>query len=129
LSGVGHSISVTHSIVDKHANNCDNTSACASTNTVKNASASSAVFEQNNNDIHSARATKAGAAKTIAEARRRSAALHAAAAPALPALPSPQGGQHTRTSAMATATTMTMKMGTKTATGTKMKIATMSMTR
>ena len=70
--------------------------ASASTNTVKNASASSAIFEQKVDGIHSAR-VKAGAARTIIKARRRPAASRASAAPAPPASPSPWRRQHTRT--------------------------------
>ena len=84
-------ISATHSIVDKHTNNCINASTSASTNTVKNASASSAIVKQNDDSIHSARA-KAGAMMRISEARRRPAASHVATTPAPPASPLPQGG-------------------------------------
>ena len=101
--GIGRLISTTHGIVDKHANNCNNTSASASTNTVKNASASSAIFEQNGDGIHSARG-KGGTATTIAKARRRSAASHVATTPAPATLPLPRGGWHARTPATATAT-------------------------
>ena len=80
---VGRSISATEGIVNKHTNNCIKVSASTSTNTVKNASASSAIFEQNVGGIHSARAM-AGAATTIAEARRRPAASRAATAPPCP---------------------------------------------
>ena len=97
-------ISATHGVINKHADNCINASASASTNTVKNTSASSAIFKQNNVGIHSARA-KAGAARTIAKARRRPVVLGAATAPTLPALPLPQGGWQAKTSATATATT------------------------
>jgi hypothetical protein len=89
--GAGRSISATHGVVDKHAENCVNASASASTNTLKNVSASSAIFEQNDDSIHSARA-KAGAATTIAKARRRPAASGATPAPTSPALPPPRGG-------------------------------------
>ena len=106
--GVGQSISTTHNVVDKHADNCVNASTSASTNTVKNASTSSAIVEQNNNGIHSARA-KAGAATTIPEARRRPAASPVITALAPPASPSPQGGWHARTSATATAITTKTK--------------------
>ena len=103
LRGTGCSARATHGVVNKHAKNCVNASASASasasaitiTNTVKNASASSAIFEQNEDGIHSARA-KAGAATTIAEARRRPAELRAATAPAPPALPSPRRGRPAR---------------------------------
>ena len=102
------SINTTHGIVDKHADNCINTSASASTNTVKNASASSAIFKQNDNGIYSAKA-KAGTAKTIFKARRRPAALPAAPTPAPAALPSPWRGWHARTLAMAMTTTTKTK--------------------
>ena len=95
LRGVGRSIGTTNGVVNEHTKNCINASASASTNTVKNASASSTIFEQNDDGIHSARA-KAGTATTIAEVRRRSAASRAATAPAPPASPSPQGGRPIR---------------------------------
>jgi hypothetical protein len=91
----------------------------ASTNIVKNVSASSAIFKQNVDGIHSARA-KAGAATTIAEARRRPAASRASTALAPPTLPLPWRQWRTRTSAMATTTTT--KMGTKTATEMQMRL-------
>ena len=93
-------------VVDKHANSC--VKASASTNTIKNASASSAIFEQNVGGIHSARA-KAGAMTTIAEARRRLAASRVATALTPPALSLPQRGWQVRTSATATATTTKTK--------------------
>ena len=95
-----------HSVVNEHANSF--VKASSSTNTIKNASASSAIFEKNIDSIHSARA-KAGATTTIAKARRRPLASCAATAPAPPASPSPQGGWQARTSATATATTMKTK--------------------
>ena len=95
LRGVGCSISATHGVVNEHAENCANASASASTNTVKNTSASSAIFEQNDDGIHSARA-KAGTATAIPEARRRPTALRLATAPTPPALPSPRGGRPAR---------------------------------
>ena len=113
--GVGHRsrgvcrlISTTHGIVDNHANNCVNASASVSTNTIKNTSASSAIFEQNDDGIHSTRAT-AGAASMITKARRRQAASRAATAPAPPALPPPQGGWHANTLGTAMATTTKTK--------------------
>ena len=106
--GIGRLISATHGVVDEHADNCINTSTSASTNTVKNASASSAIVEQNDDGIHSARA-KVGAAMTIAKARRRPAASRVATAPAPPTLLLPQGGWHVRTSATAMATTTKTK--------------------
>ena len=63
----------------------------------------------------------AQAVTTIAEARRRPAALRAVAAPTLPALPLPQGQQHARMLATATVTTTKKKTGTKMAMGTKMR--------
>ena len=95
LRGVGRSISATHGIVDKHAKICVNASASASTNTVKNTSASSAIFEQNDDGIHNTRA-KADATTTIAEARRRPTASDVATAPAPPASSSPRGGHPAR---------------------------------
>jgi hypothetical protein len=71
--GDGRLISATHGVADKHADNCINASTSASTKSVKNASASSAIFEKNDNGIHSTRA-KASAATTITKARRRPAA-------------------------------------------------------
>ena len=106
--GVGRLISTMHGVVNEHADNCVNASTSASTNTVKNASASSTIVEQNDNGIHSARA-KAGAATTITKARRRPVASRMATTPTLPALPLPKGGWHARTSATATATATMMK--------------------
>ena len=57
--GVGRSISATHGVLDKHADNCVNASTSASTNTAKNASASSAIVERNDDGIHCARAKAA----------------------------------------------------------------------
>ena len=101
-------ISATHGVVDEHTNNCVKASASASANTIKNASASSAIFEQNDGGIHSARA-KVGTATTIAEARRRPAASRPATAPAPPAWLLPQRGWHARTSATAMVTTTKTK--------------------
>jgi hypothetical protein len=101
-------ISTTHGVVNEHADNCVNASTSASTNTVKNASASSTIVEQNDDGIHSARA-KAGAATTITKAKRRPVASRMATTPTLPALPLPKGGWHAKTSATATATMMKTK--------------------
>ena len=117
------SIGATHGVVDKHADNCNNASTNISTNTVKNTSANSAVFEQNDDGIHSARA-KAGTTTIIGKARRRLAASRVVATPTLPALLLLWGGWHTRTLVAATATMTKTKTGMKMATGTKTKIAT-----
>ncbi len=77
-------ISATHGVVNGHADTCINASASASTNTVKNASASSAIIEQNDVGIHRLR-VEAGATTTIAKARRRPVASCMATAPTLPA--------------------------------------------
>ncbi len=65
--GVGRSISATHDVVNEHAKNCANASASASTNTVKNTSASSAIFEQNDDGIHSAVEASASNSTQIAD--------------------------------------------------------------
>ena len=101
--GIGRSISTTHGIVDGRANNCVNASASASTNTVKNSSTSSAIFEQDDDCIHSARA-KASITTMIAKAKRRPAAPRAATAPTSPASLLLWGGRHAWTPATATAT-------------------------
>ena len=44
LKGIGRLIGATHGVIDEHANNCINASASTSTNTIKNASTSSAVL-------------------------------------------------------------------------------------